>query len=236
MWCWWAASEKLNLPPIWILCTLWLYSCLSTCSPNRSRRWSQTSLWCCTRACSSAATYGITYGNKQWWAHHWAPHSPHDKVFKALSIVAPFIIITEKGIVLFVFSPYFLILLLLWWSKYFRENMAVIFAVIKIELSLSTLNKVTEFIQSVTKETRFMTKLWNYWRQTIFKGEMPNKLKMQNIHIPVFYQYLCPKAYNLEHNFDWSMIFRISRLPAIMLKYFAAVCWATRTEEEGGHL
>ena len=37
--------------------------------------------------------------------------------------------------------------------------MAVIFAVIKIELSVFTLNKVTESIQSVTKETRFMTKL-----------------------------------------------------------------------------
>ena len=37
--------------------------------------------------------------------------------------------------------------------------MAVIFAVIKIELSVFTLNKVTESIQSVTKETQFMTKL-----------------------------------------------------------------------------
>ena len=59
---------------------------------------------------------------------------------------------------------------------------------------------------------------------------MPNKLRMQNIQIPVFYQYLCPKAYNLEHNFDWSMIFRICRLPAIVLKYFAAVCWGEQPE------
>ena len=101
MWCWWGAIEKLNLPPNWILCTLWLYSCLSTGSPNRSRRWSQSSH--CAAQRHIYLQCGIMCGNKQWWAHHWAPHSPHGKVFKALSIVAPFDINTERGIVIFVY-------------------------------------------------------------------------------------------------------------------------------------
>ena len=167
---------------------------------------------------------GIMCGNRQWWAHHcqwhWAPHSPNDKVFKALSIVAPFDINTERGIVIFVYFLFITrslcydvlnILGRIWlWFLQWLKTLSM--AQHTPKLSVFTMNKVTKSIQSLTKETRFITNLWNYWRQTVFKGKMPNKLGMQNIHIPVFCQYLCSKAYHLEHYFDWSMKFRICRL------------------------